>query len=61
MTVRRKRGQLLLKLGGVALRAFRLLVPEEDRFKLVTALGAKIFENWHNRSGHPVSRYTVLP
>jgi hypothetical protein len=59
VAVRRKRGQLLLEVGGVALWTFRLLIPQEDSFKTVTALGAKVFENWHNCSDHPHSLATL--
>ena len=59
MAVRRKRGQLLLEVGGVALWTFRLLIPQEDSFKTVTALGAKVFENWHSRSDDPHSSATL--
>ena len=50
MTVRRKGGQLLLQLRGVALRALGFLLAEDDGFKLVAALSAKVFKNWHDRS-----------
>jgi hypothetical protein len=53
--VRGKRGQLLLEVGGVALWTFRLLISEDDSFKTVTALGTKVFENWHGCSGDPRS------
>ena len=59
MAVRGKRGQLLLEVGGVALWTFRLLIPEDDSFKTVTALGAKVFENWHACSDHPHSYATL--
>ena len=50
MTVRRKRGQLLLQLCGVTLGTLGLLPAEDDGFERVTALGAKIFENRHLHS-----------
>jgi hypothetical protein len=59
VAVRGKRGQLLLELSGVALWTFRLLIPEEDSFKTVTALGAKVFENWHSCSDDPHSSATL--
>jgi hypothetical protein len=45
VAVRRKRRQLLFELCVMTLGAFGLLVSEDDGFKLVAALGAKIFEN----------------
>ncbi len=50
MAVRRKGGQLLLQFCGVTLRAFGFLIAEDDGFKLVATLAAKIFENWHDHS-----------
>ena|SRR6516164_11808704 len=50
MTVRRKRGQLLLQLCGVTLGTLGLLPAEDDGFELVTAFGTKIFENRHDHS-----------
>ena len=47
MAVRRKGRQLLFELCGMTLGTFGLLVPEDDRLKLVAALSAKIFENRH--------------
>ena len=50
MAVRRKGRQLLFELGGMATRTLGLLVSEDDGFKLVSAFGAKIFENRHAHS-----------
>ena len=50
LRVRREPRQLLLQLGGMALRALGLLLAEDDSFELVTALSADVFENRHGRS-----------
>ena len=56
MTVRRKRGQLLLQLCGVTLGTLGLLLAKHNGFKLVAALSAKVFENRHKNSSD-----TLLP
>ena len=55
MTVGRERGQLLFKVGRMALGTLSFLVTEDDGLKLVAALGAKIFKNRHVRSDNQSS------
>ena len=61
MAVRGESRQLLLELSGVAPGTFRLLVSDENSFKLVATLGAKVFKNWHVHSPNdwPHSRVAV--
>jgi hypothetical protein len=53
MAMRRKCRQLLFELGGMTLGTVGFLVSEDDGFKLVATLCAKIFEDRHIHSGRP--------